>query len=193
LTPKDLGASVHVLPVTPALDPPTLFRALYQRELGFVLRLLARLGVPQRLVEDAAQEVFTVVHKKLATFDPTTSSRAWVAAIATRVAADTRKRAHVRREDLVDAVPEGGAPFVATALAPEQTRLAARRLLQRALVGLSDVEREVVVLVELEGFRVAELSQLLSIAEGTLHSRLHEGRRKLATAVRAIEAGVEAP
>ena len=44
-------------------------RALHERHFGFVWRNLRRLGVPDAVAEDAAQDVFLVVHRRQSSYD----------------------------------------------------------------------------------------------------------------------------
>ncbi len=54
-----------------------------------------------------------------------------------------------------------------------------RLLLERGLRGLSEEQRRVVVMRDLEGYVHREVAERLSIPEGTVMSRLHAARRKL--------------
>lgn len=45
------------------------FEAIYRQNFAFAWRSLRRLGVPERDLGDAAQEVFLVVHRKLQQLD----------------------------------------------------------------------------------------------------------------------------
>ncbi len=77
---------------------------------------------------------------------------------------------------------------------PEQ-RLLDRLLCEdvtRALDGLPDPYRLVVVLVDVEGFTYAEVAETLSIPVGTVRSRLNRGRRLFQGAIwhRAQELGL---
>src|SRR5437879_5462685 len=72
------------------------FDSVYASTFDFAWRLLERLGVPHAQIDDAAQEVFVTVHRKLRGFQGRSSLKTWVAGIAARVASDAR-RAHRRR------------------------------------------------------------------------------------------------
>ena len=52
-------------------------------------------------------------------------------------------------------------------------------LLSRALARLDAMKRAVVVLHDLEGFRVREIAEVLEVPEGTVLSRLYYARREL--------------
>ncbi len=81
---------------TPSPDLPEVarpsFDEVYRAELSHVLWLVRRLGVPERLAEDAAQEVFVVVHQRLPEYAPQDRLRGWLGAIARNVAARLRTR-----------------------------------------------------------------------------------------------------
>ncbi|MBI3140764.1 MAG: sigma-70 family RNA polymerase sigma factor [Rhodocyclales bacterium] len=72
-------------------------------------------------------------------------------------------------------------PFLLWWSSPEQELLnkLLREDIERALDALSDPLREVVVLVDVEGFSYAEVSELLHIPVGTVRSRLSRGRASL--------------
>jgi RNA polymerase sigma-70 factor (ECF subfamily) len=61
-------------------------------------------------------------------------------------------------------------------MAERETRL----VVQAALNELPEEQRAPIVLVDVEGYSVAETAQLLGIAEGTVKSRCARGRAKLA-------------
>ena len=76
---------------------------------------------------------------------------------------------------------------------PERARErgAARELLWMGLERIGDEHREILVLKELEGFRYAEIAQILEIPEGTVASRLYHARSALKNAL--VEMNVEFP
>lgn len=76
---------------------------------------------------------------------------------------------------------------------PERARQrnAARELLWKGLEMIGTEHREILVLKEIEGFRYAEIAQILEIPEGTVASRLYHARRALGDALR--EMNVEYP
>ena len=71
------------------------FAAVYRREFDYVWSCLRALGVHEAELEDGAQAVFLVVHRRLAEFDGRAQLRTWLFAIAARVAARGR-RDHAR-------------------------------------------------------------------------------------------------
>ena len=169
---------MQVSPATAAAPHPRVldFPGLYADQKRFLWRVLLRLGVPRSDAPDAAQEVFVIAHKKLSTFDGTSSPRTWLFGIARRVAADWRKRAHVKREEPSAKLPEQSTPAAQTA---EVEARQARALLERALEQLSDEQRAVFVLFELEEWPMAEVAQAAACPLQTAYSRLHAARKVL--------------
>ena len=153
---------------------------VYRQHADFVWRALQHLGVRPPDLEDVAQEVFVVVHRKLDTFDGSSRLTTWLFGICLRVADRHRRRAHFRYEERGYEAPERVDPRT-----PED-RLAERQkqeLLQRALDRLSLELRAVFVLFELEGRPCAEIAELLGVPVGTVHSRLHKARKDVLAAL----------
>ena len=73
---------------------------------------------------------------------------------------------------------------------PERVRQrnAAKELLWKGLERIGPEHREILVLKELEGFRYAEIAQILEIPEGTVASRLYHARSALKNALADMNA-----
>src|SRR5262245_39607962 len=68
------------------------FEEVYDEHIDFVWRSLRLLGVADAQLDDAIQDVFVVVHRKLDTFEGRASIRTWIFGIALRVARMHRVR-----------------------------------------------------------------------------------------------------
>lgn len=163
------------------------------REHGpFVWRALRRLGVSPADVDDAVQEVFVVVHRKLGEYEGRSQMRTWLYGIAVRVAAAQRRRSHVRHEV---ATEEPHAPETASMSNPESA--AAERealvLLDRALDELDDEKRAVFVLYEVEGLEMPEVAEALACPVQTAYSRLHAARKEVEKSMRRAMLGKVTP
>ena len=77
------------------------FDQIYAQHFAFVWRVLRTFGVAEAALEDAAQDVFVVVHRRLPEFEGRSAITTWLFAIARRVAGSHRRR--VTREDRVAA------------------------------------------------------------------------------------------
>ncbi len=149
------------------------FEACYEAQFDFVSRSLRHLGVHDASLDDAAQEVFLVVHRRLAAFDHAVSIRTWLFAIAVNVARDHRRA--LRRkgghaplpDDLVDASP---GPHDALA------RTEALRLGERLLATLDEDRRVVFLMVDYEQMSVPEVAAALGVNVNTIYSRLRAAR-----------------
>ncbi len=150
------------------------FERVFEEHGAFAWRLLARLGVQQRDVPDVCQEVFIVVHRRLADFDPERSSvRTWVYGICARAASDYRRRHPNRRESELD-------PGDFTAPGQPDSELEAERAwarLARILSAMDPLKRQVFVLYELEAMPMSQIAAILECPEQTAYSRLHAARR----------------
>ncbi|MFR9805472.1 sigma-70 family RNA polymerase sigma factor [Pseudonocardia sp. RS010] len=145
-----------------------------------VQRFVAHLSGPE-LAEDLAQETYLRAFTALPRFAGEAPARAWLLAIARRVAADDVRRA--RRRPRTDAVPEwedlGGLPGLAQ-------RPAEGEVLLRALVAALDPDRrEAFVLTQMLGLGYAEAAQVCGCPIGTIRSRVARAREDLAAALEA--------
>ncbi|MBX3269038.1 MAG: sigma-70 family RNA polymerase sigma factor [Sandaracinaceae bacterium] len=162
--------------------PPT-FAAIFAAHAPLVWRALRRLGVREADVEDLSQEVFVIVHRKLPEFEGRSALSTWIYGICVRVASDHRKRAHVRREQPTDRVPDERQS------APQLEALArreARALLDRALDALDDDKRAVFVLYEIEELDMPHVAEALGCPLQTAYSRLYAARKVVAAEVTRI-------
>ena len=149
----------------------------------FVLRTLLRLGVPRADVEDLAQEVFMVVHRRIDAFDTDRRIEPWLFGIAKHVARDERRLARHRHE----APGDGANP----ASVPADDGAGDAHVLHRALAALPDELREVVIACDLTELTVAEAVIALEMPEGTVKARLRRGRERLRAEL--VRLGVGAP
>lgn len=152
-----------------AVTRPSL-REVFDAEVAFVFRVLRRLGVPERDLDDAAQDIFVVVHRRLPSFEGGLSLRAWLFGIAKRVALARRRRASQRLERLESEAGDSGVSR------SNEEQIAARALLERALAALDDPKREVLFLYELEGMPMHEVAEAIGCPLQTAYSRLRSAR-----------------
>lgn len=171
---------------TPSIETALSIAQVFDAHAPYVWRVLVHLGVRELDAEDAVQEVFVVVHQRLAQWEPNAALRSWLYAIALRVAAAYRRRAHRRHETLTDALPEpafAGRDAVGPAELVDQRRLL--EALDRALATLDAPKREALVLHDLEELPLREVAALLEAPLQTVYSRLQAARRELAVALRS--------
>jgi RNA polymerase sigma-70 factor (ECF subfamily) len=154
------------------------FATLYSEHFAFVWRNLRRLGVPEVGLRDAAQDVFLVVHRRLAEFEGRGTIEAWLYSILRRVAADHRRRG--RRKDLGEQQQaEGVADASESGPEAKAARGEALQLLLKLLNQLDEDKREVLVLVDLEGMSVPEAAEVVGCNLNTVYSRLRAARQAM--------------
>ncbi len=170
-------------PPRPALD----FDAIYEECFDFVWRSMGRLGVDPSAVEDAAQDVFVIAHRRLPEFEGRSSVKTWLFGIALRVAADHRRAARRKRSHGLVPEAEGDADAVADADAPSPLDAAARNeAVERltAILGELDEERRAVfILAELEQMSAPEIAEAVGANLNTVYTRLRAARREFNEAV----------
>jgi RNA polymerase sigma-70 factor (ECF subfamily) len=168
-------------PLADARPEALAFDEVYAQQVGFVWRVLRSLGVPPAQLEDAAQDVFVVVHRRLPEFEGRAAITTWLFAITRKVAAKHRKRGPV--QPVVAAEPVAQAdPFRDAARAEAAAQVAA--ILDR----MDETKRIVFSLVELEHLSVAEVARILGINANTAASRLRLARGEFAAAVKRAKA-----
>lgn len=138
----------------------------------------------ERELEDACQEVFIVVHARLADFEGRSTLRTWLYGIAMRVALNQRRKSARRREDLEAWPPEGESAATQHELTEQRETLG---LVERALLTLDEDKREVFALYELEGMTMAEVAGTLAVAENTALYRLYAARDEIRSFLRGHE------
>jgi len=159
------------------------FRAMYEAQVDFAWRNLRRLGVSEAEVDDKAQEVFVIAHRRFDDFEERGHGpRAWLFQIALRVASDARR--HKRRHPIE---PDGGEAQDRESIAPPQADAIVRReqldRLDRALRTIDVGRRAVLVLHEIEEMTAPEIAEVLSIPLNTVYSRLRVARGELEAAL----------
>jgi RNA polymerase sigma-70 factor, ECF subfamily len=152
------------------------FGVLVRRYHRIVLGVAWHLSGDADLAQDVAQESFLAAWQHLSAFRPDHdhSLRAWLCRIAHHRTVDHLRRArpHVPLDgDLVDQ-----APTPSTRVQQSDVGDAVRA----AVLALPEAWRGVIVLREYEGLSYAEIASVLGIPIGTVMSRLHAARRRLA-------------
>ena len=160
----------------PTADPAASFVGLYETYFPFVWRTLWRLGVRPASVADAAQDVFVVVHRRLADLHGSEVAQSWLYGIVVRVARDYR-RGQARRDVWAELNPELTADSKIVLADRQYEQREAVELLDQLLDELEDAQRELLVLIELEQMSVPEVSELLGINPNTLYTRLRAARK----------------
>jgi RNA polymerase sigma-70 factor (ECF subfamily) len=158
--------------------------ALIDRHQAKVLRVLGFLGVPAQDREDVAQDVFVRVFRHLAGYRPRQAFGAWLYRVTVNAAHDYRTRRGRKSagesdwHDELESAPDSRPDPMESA---SQAEL--RRALEEAMQTLSERERSVFVLRELEGLESSEVARSLGISTITVRRHLFRARRRLRAAL----------
>jgi RNA polymerase sigma-70 factor (ECF subfamily) len=153
---------------------PRAFGELAGRHAGALWAIAVGVLGDHHDAADAVQEALVAAFRRAATFRGDAPVRAWLGRIVINACYDRVRHERVRR---ADPWPERDVPAPRTDLAVElATRLAVREALALLPVG----QRVAVVLVDVQGYPVAEVAAMLGVAPGTVKSRCARGRARLA-------------
>jgi RNA polymerase sigma-70 factor (ECF subfamily) len=173
-----------VLEVEPAPDHHLLrecvggdeaaWRRLHRRSYPVAAAFLKKLGVRERDLEDAAQELFVEVFRYLPTFRGEAEFKTWLYRLCITQARRVRRRARISEtlRTLLAMAPEEG-----LVSSPSLSEGAARSRIEGALSHLSDAERAVFVLYEMENVPGKQIAEIVGCPEATVWRRLHYARR----------------
>lgn len=180
-----MGASLNRLADEPLSDDGSTaesheaLRELYEAHFAFVWRSLRALGVDPGQLDDAAQEVFLVAHRRRLDFEGRSALKTWLFGIAFRVAANFRRSA--RRH------PTDPLSLELPADAPDPERRAehaeAARFVESFLRGLDDHLRAAFTACVLEQMTGPEAAEALGVNVNTLSSRLRIARERFNAAL----------
>lgn len=164
---------------SPAAMVDGSFATIYEQFYDGVRRTLVCLGVPAAAVDDAVQEVFLVVHRRVAGSPPGTVVREWIYGVTRRVAwRHYRSSARADRRRLLVEPPEDlGSPE--RALEREE----AVDFMTAFLDTLDVEQRTVFVLAEIEELTAREVAAIVGASPNTIASRLRLARGKFAAAL----------
>jgi RNA polymerase sigma-70 factor (ECF subfamily) len=140
----------------------------------FVWRSLRRLGVAEADADDALQEVFLVVHRRLSDYQDRGLMRAWLFSISRQIAGHYHRglrRSEARHRGLV-----------LSTTAPDADEIVARREAEK-LVGafldeLDEPQRMVFYLSDIEGLTAPEIASALETNLNTVYGRLRAARKR---------------
>jgi RNA polymerase sigma-70 factor (ECF subfamily) len=156
------------------------FEQLYAEYAAFTWRVLQHLGVPDLHIEDALQELWVVVHRRIDGFEGRSELRSWLFGIAINIAR-TQRRGQQRREqnERERALVE---PWVMQIDPREGERQReAFDLVQRFLSTLDDERRVIFVSVLLEGMSAPETAVVSGLRVDQVQNRVRALRRSFKT------------
>ncbi|HEX6275043.1 MAG TPA: sigma-70 family RNA polymerase sigma factor [Polyangiaceae bacterium] len=150
------------------------WRKLHRKYYPVAAAFLRKLGVRERDLEDATQDVFLQMHKYLPRFRRQAELSTWLYRLCITQARHTRRRTRVTEAllSLLSIMPNGSMlsePAFSEDLAKER--------IAQALAALPEGERSVFVLYEMEGLPGKQIAEIVKCPEATVWRRLHYARR----------------
>jgi len=161
----------------------TAFAELLMRHRDWVRRLMRAVVQDPEHAEDLTQEAFYRVCRHLADYSAQGKFVPWLKRIALNLA---RKHLQARRRESVAAEQIHAEQSRPDPLADPATVLTSRLLQQEvraALERLGDEQRQALVLHYFTGLSVPEIARRMDCPEGTVKSRLFQGRRRVREAL----------
>jgi RNA polymerase sigma-70 factor (ECF subfamily) len=163
------------------------FDDVYRDHFAFVWRSAKRLGARDASLDDVVQEVFVIVHRRLAAFEGRSSLKTWLFGITLRVVRDHRRSLGRKNREAGEMDPD---TLRATTPGPSESieRTEAVRLLYALLDEMDDERREVFVMAELEQMTMPDIASTLGLNVNTAYARLRAARQSFEEGVARAKA-----
>jgi RNA polymerase sigma-70 factor (ECF subfamily) len=164
------------------------FREIVERYQAKVFSIIYGILRNHNDAEDISQQVFAKIYFSIQSFDFRSSLLTWIYKITVNECYDYLRKKRVRKlvyesdfsdEDALHMENTGSAADAAPAI--DQT-LASRDLAMKLLAKISEEDRNLILLKEVEGHSVEELSQMTGMNENTIKVKLFRARQKLVKA-----------
>ena len=158
------------------------FADVFRQHFDFVWRTLRSLGVPESGVDDAVQDVFISVHRRLPEFEGRSALKTWIYSIAYHTAQNHRRGARRREAQPLD--PD----LVSCESGPGEHAAGAQagRFVLRFLEQLAPERRDVFVLCVLEELSAPDVAEILRVNVNTVYSRLRLARQQFRAALEQL-------
>jgi RNA polymerase sigma-70 factor, ECF subfamily len=161
--------------------------AVYRAHAADISRFLRRIWGQSDTADtaDLLHEVFLVAQRRWSEFRGSASARTWLYAIALRVVVARRRKRRLRRllfwEGSEESAPDPLSEHVAT---PERLlqRDEATRQVHGVLEKLSERDRSLILLFELEGMPASAIAEVVGTSENAVWVGLHRARARFRTA-----------
>ena len=177
------GQQPKLDPVVPANEHNIAFERIVRPHLDRLYRLAWRLSGARAEAEDLFQELLIRAFTKLDKLVEIEEPGPWLCKVMYNLFIDERRRFGRRRVYLAEesSLPGDGLAGIAGPDDPAGDHALGERLrcVERALAQLSEEQRIVVLLHDVEGYKLDEIHELTSVPVGTVKSRLHRARSRL--------------
>src|SRR5579862_5845024 len=172
------------------------FREIVEKYQSKVFSIIHGIVRQRNDVEDIAQQVFTKVYFSLRNFDFRSSLITWIYKITVNECFDYLRKKKVRKLVYESDMSEDEARRVensepaSTVAVRADTSLASRDYIVKLMDRVSGEEKTLLMLKEVEGYSIEELSGMLRMNENTIKVKLFRARQKLVKAAQRLNRGV---
>jgi len=157
-----------------------------QHEIGVFRLALSIVGDPAE-ANEITQETFIAAFRSLPSYQEKKSLKAWLYRIALN-----HSRSHLRKRKIIERLRSTLTTIFQVEtqkqVSPEETIIQNEKeaMIWNSLNQLDERYHIVVVLRYFHELSISEISEILSVNEGTIHSRLHNAREKLRSALKGL-------
>jgi RNA polymerase sigma-70 factor (ECF subfamily) len=171
--PPSKGETLEVAPKNPPVAKRRdRIRQLISKHADFAARTLRMFGLSRADTDDALQEVFMVLARRLDDIRPE-AEKAFIFRVVQHTALRMHESRSRKRENVVEEPPERAHTNTPEVILDNREAL---QLMRNVVTALPDNLREVFVLFELEEASSHEIAVMLDIPRGTVVSRLKRAR-----------------
>jgi RNA polymerase sigma-70 factor (ECF subfamily) len=176
---------------------PAAFELLVKTRKDRVYDFCVRMLGDREEAFDVTQDVFISIHAHLESFRSDATLSTWIFRIAKNHCLNRLKYLKRRGRGRSDELGEVSEQAITDALGPprqpdELMEVARQKaLIHRAVSMLEEDQRMLVALRDIEGLSYEEIMEITELPEGTVKSRLHRAREKLAGILAALEPAAE--
>ena len=149
------------------------FETLLRTHEALVVRTALRLLGNRQDAQDAAQDVFLRLHRRLGKIDDSRNVPGWLYRVTVNVCRDI-----LRKRTSDDSLDDAKLAVPSSAEA-DHAREQQRKLIGDALRTLPEKERAALTLRDLEGLPTREVAQILGSSEATVRSQVSAARLKI--------------
>lgn len=159
---------------------------IYRKYYPQVLNICRKYLSTYQDAEDAAQEVFLLLHRKLHKFEGRSAFATWLYRVTLNAVYEYRRKRYLRTEEVTEK----------SKITEMQDRVTANEYkvnpidqlaLAEAIDKLAEGFRTVIVLHDIMGYQHHEIAEILGIRIGTSKSQLHRARLRLREILTATE------
>jgi RNA polymerase sigma-70 factor (ECF subfamily) len=169
------------------------FREIVERYQAKVFSIIYGILRNRNDAEDIAQQVFAKIYLSVGKFDFRSSLLTWIYKITVNECYDYLRKKRVRKLTYESDFSEDDARMMENVeqstekVRPVDETLAKRDLIMKMLEKISEEERNLILLKEVEGHSVEELAEMTGMNQNTIKVKLFRARQKLQKAAARIE------